>query len=202
LPYQGLHQTHLRGRTLAGLPACACPFRRTPQKITRARAPACGLFKTSRSSSQLGFGSAARQTPQRGRAVALQHYGPARRPIKRTRSGSPTQPAIRNQRSTTSAWQCVRPFTPRLGSQLSGPAWFIVSWCAPYQNIFVYDKNIMPRFGPANREEGRRGWGSGGGGNWGRWFHRPQGSIPRARALPPHEPKNFFPSNTSPFRNN
>jgi hypothetical protein len=29
-----------------------------------------------------------------------------------------------------------------------------------------------------NRKEGRKGWGSGGGGTWGRWFPRPQDSIP------------------------
>ncbi len=35
------------------------------------------------------------------------------------------------------------------------------------------------RSSPANRKEGRRGWGFGGGGNLGRWFLRPQASIPK-----------------------
>jgi hypothetical protein len=37
---------------------------------------------------------------------------------------------------------------------------------------------------PRNRKEGRRGWGSGGGGNWGRWCPRPQASLPRMCVTP------------------
>ena len=119
-------------------------------------------FKASRSMSQLGFGSAARQTPQRGLAVAFNNTA---------RPGGQSKRRGRALRCSLTSGIMV----PRVGSaarsahgasvRLSPPRTGMVhgGMAPPYTTIDLYNKNSIPRFTTATRDEGRRRWRSGAG---------------------------------------